>query len=139
MKARKFPIGSEIMREDGVSFRVWAPKRTSVELIIEPRPGKNIVSLSFDLAKENDDGYFSGCIKAAQEGSLYRFRLDGEEKLYPDPASRRQPYGPHGPSQVVDPDLFKWTDGSWHGIDARGQVLYEMHIGTFTQEGTWQA
>ena len=139
MKARKFPIGSEVTREDGVSFRVWAPKRTSVELIIEPRPGENIDSLIFDLAKENDDGYFSGSIKAAQEGSLYRFRLDGEEKLCPDPASRFQPYGPHGPSQVVDPDLFQWTDGSWHGIDARGQVLYEMHIGTFTQEGTWQA
>ncbi len=139
MKARKFPIGSEVTREDGVSFRVWAPKRTSVELIIEPRPGENIDSLIFDLAKENDDGYFSGCIKSAQEGSLYRFRLDGEEKLCPDPASRFQPYGPHGPSQVVDPDLFQWTDGSWHGIDARGQVLYEMHIGTFTQEGTWQA
>ena len=138
MTDRKFPIGSEI-RERAVSFRVWAPKWSSVEVIIEPRPGENRDILSFHLEKEGEEGYFSGDVKDAREGSLYRFRLDGQEKLYPDPASRCQPYGPHGPSEVVDPDLFKWTDAAWRGIDTKGQVLYEMHIGTFTEEGTWQA
>jgi maltooligosyltrehalose trehalohydrolase len=135
---RKFPIGSEIW-ERAVSFRVWVPKWSSVEVIIEPRPGENRDILSFHLEKEGDEGYFSGDIKDAREGSLYRFRLDGQEKLYPDPASRYQPYGPRGPSEVVDPDLFKWTDAPWRGIDTKGQVLYEMHIGTFTEEGTRQA
>ena len=59
------------------------------------------------------DGYFSGLISNARAGSLYRFRLDGNKSLYPDPASRFQPAGPHGPSQVIDPAAFSWTDGNW--------------------------
>ncbi|HEY2155541.1 MAG TPA: malto-oligosyltrehalose trehalohydrolase, partial [Isosphaeraceae bacterium] len=61
------------------------------------------------------------------------------EKTMPDPASRWQPEGPHGPSCVVDPAAFAWTDRDWRGLSIRGQVLYEMHIGTFTSEGTWEA
>ena len=57
----------------------------------------------------------------------------------PDPASRFQPDGPHGASAVVDPAAFSWTDSGWPGIKLEGQVLYEMHIGTFTKEGTWNA
>src|SRR5262249_62328678 len=71
-------------------------------------------------------------------GALYRFRL-GEERLYPDPASRFQPRGPHGPSEVIDPTTFRWTDQAWKGISPRGRVIYEMHVGTFTTEGTWRA
>src|SRR5205823_3386241 len=72
-------------------------------------------------------------------GTRYRFRLDGEQALYPDPASRFQPDGVHGPSQVIDPGAFRWTDGAWRGAGLHGQVLYEMHVGTFTHEGTWEA
>jgi maltooligosyltrehalose trehalohydrolase len=86
-----------------------------------------------------DQGYFSGEVPEAGAGTLYRFRLDGDEALYPDPASRFQPEGPHGPSQVVDPGEFRWTDGQWRGTSLKGQVIYEMHIGTFTREGTWAA
>ena len=82
--------------------------------------------------------YFHGFVPAAA-GTRYRFRLDGEDKLYPDPASRFQPEGPHGPSQIVDPAAFAWTDHGWRGASLPGQVLYEMHIGTFTPEGTWEA
>ena len=57
----------------------------------------------------------------------------------PDPASRFQPEGPHGPSEVVDPAAFRWTDGDWAGVPARGQVIYELHVGTFTPEGTYAA
>jgi maltooligosyltrehalose trehalohydrolase len=70
-------------------------------------------------------------------GSLYRFRLDGSSQLFPDPASRFQPDGPHGPSQVVDSNSFRWTDSAWRGVALPGQVIYELHIGTFTPEGTW--
>ena len=68
-----------------------------------------------------------------------QFRLDEDPQPYPDPASRFQPRGPHGPSEVIDPTEFEWTDGVWKGVGVKGQVLYEMHIGTFTQEGSWDA
>ncbi len=85
------------------------------------------------------DGYFSGSVASASPGSLYQFKLDNDERLYPDPESRFQPEGPHGPSQVVDPKAFHWTDKRWKGINAQGQILYELHLGTFTAEGTWNA
>jgi maltooligosyltrehalose trehalohydrolase len=85
------------------------------------------------------DGYFAGTVGSAGVGSLYRFRLDEGSDLYPDPESRFQPEGPHGPSQVIDPSVFPWTDSRWEGIDPQGQIVYELHIGTFTQEGTWDA
>src|SRR5262245_26170458 len=69
----------------------------------------------------------------------YRFRLDYGNRLFPDPASRFQPEGPHGPSQIVSPYSYRWKDDSWPGVSIEGQVLYEMHIGTFAKEGTWNA
>lgn len=71
-------------------------------------------------------------------GTDYRYRLDGGDG-YPDPASRFQPEGPHGPSRVIDPDAFQWTDREWAGVPIERAVIYEMHIGTFTPEGTWAA
>jgi len=91
----------------------------------------------FELASEGG-GYFSGVVACSRAGDLYRYRLDGGE-CFPDPASRFQPDGPFGPSQVVDPDRFSWSDAGWRGPDLAGQVIYEMHVGTFTAEGTWQA
>ncbi|MGH9938348.1 MAG: malto-oligosyltrehalose trehalohydrolase [Blastocatellia bacterium] len=126
-------IGAGVLPRGGTHFRVWAPRRRTVEVVIESASG-----LAFDLAPE-DDGYFAGVIQSIGDGALYRFRLDGSGQLYPDPASRYQPKGPHGPSQVVDPNGFKWTDHDWRGVDLRGQVIYEMHIGTFTREGVWAA
>jgi len=90
------------------------------------------------LASEGD-GYFAALAPAARVGTLYRYRLGASTSCFPDPASRAQPFGPHGPSQVVDPDAFVWTDQSWGGISVEGQVLYELHVGTFTPEGTWRA
>jgi maltooligosyltrehalose trehalohydrolase len=121
------PIGAEIQPGDKVHFRVWAPKRSSVSVVLED--GKEV-----PLEAEGQ-GYFSGLV-AGSAGTLYRYRLDGK-KAYPDPATRFQPDGPHGPSQVVDPGRFAWTDHAWHGCEAAGQIIYEMHIGTFTTEGTW--
>src|ERR1044072_14995 len=103
--ARGLAVGAEALPGGGVHFRVWAPRRRRVEVIFEgdgaPKP--------FTL-EEEEGGYFSGLAEHAREGALYRFRLDGDEYLYPAPASRFQPEGPHKASRVVDPTTFEWTD-----------------------------
>ena len=126
---RRYPIGAELIGDGPAHFRVWAPKAKRLEVSIE---GK------FHELQSEANGYFSGSVDA-RAGKLYRFRVNGEGNLYPDPASRFQPEGPHGPSCVVDPARFNWTDASWKGIAMPGQIIYEMHIGTFTPEGTWRA
>jgi maltooligosyltrehalose trehalohydrolase len=78
-------------------------------------------------------------VPVARAGTLYRFRLDKGTESYPDVASRFQPDGPHGPSQVIDPGAFQWHDQHWRGVPLEGQVMYEMHVGTFTPAGTWEA
>lgn len=123
------PVGAEIVPEGGVHFRVWAPLRRKVEVIASGG--------AFPLRRE-DDGYFSGVAVEVRDGDTYCFRLDAGD-AFPDPASRFQPEGPHGPSQVVNPDAFHWSDQSWTGVELAGQVIYELHIGTFTPEGTWES
>jgi maltooligosyltrehalose trehalohydrolase len=124
---RKYPVGAEILPEGGAHFRVWAPVRRSVEVISDHGSTK--------LVRESD-GYFSGVVESVSDGALYRYRLDGRDQL-PDPASRFQPEGPHGPSQLVDASKFRRTDQSWRGLSLEGQVIYELHVGTFTPAGTW--
>lgn len=128
---RRWPIGVELL-SGGAHARVWAPKAKRVELVAEPDGQATVL-------EGEGNGYFSGAVSGLEAGGLYRFRLDGKEMLYPDPMSRFQPEGPHGPSQLVDPHRFAWTDQSWQGRAIRGQVIYEMHIGTFTPDGTWDA
>lgn len=128
--ARRMPIGAEFIPGRGVHFRVWAPRRKRVDVVLET----GAVALEPDAG-----GYFSGWARSARPGALYRFRLDGREALYPDPVSRFQPEGPHGPSEVIDPGAFSWTDTGWPGLAPEGQVIYEIHTGTFTREGTWAA
>jgi maltooligosyltrehalose trehalohydrolase len=85
-----------------------------------------------------EGGYFACHVPEASAGTRYRFRLDGAGP-FPDPASRFQPDGPHGVSEVVAPDAFDWHDAGWAGVRLQGTVLYELHVGTFTREGTWRA
>jgi maltooligosyltrehalose trehalohydrolase len=131
---RRLPVGAEVQPGGGVHFRVWAPRTHGVEVVVEGGDGDAV-------ALEGEDGeYFSGLVEGAGPGTRYRFRLGGDDAgLYPDPASRFQPEGPHGPSEVVDPAAFRWSDAGWRGVPLEGEVLYEMHIGTFTREGTWEA
>jgi maltooligosyltrehalose trehalohydrolase len=140
--ARRMPVGAEVVEGGGVHFRVWAPGRRKVEVVVEPpEPEPGAEPAAFALKAEKK-GYFAGLVSRLKSGMLYRFCLDEDPLLYPDPASRFQPNGPHGPSQVVDPQEFAWNDQDWHGIsadDSGGHVIYEMHIGTFTKEGTWEA
>jgi maltooligosyltrehalose trehalohydrolase len=89
--------------------------------------------------QRDSDGYFSGLVADAQVGSRYRFQLDDESELAIDPASRFQPEGPHGASQIIDPNAFHWHDAQWKGVSLADAVIYEMHIGTFTSQGTWAA
>jgi len=129
---RRYPVGVEPLSDGSVHVRVWAPKCRTVAVVFEP-DGRAVT------LKAEDGGYFSASVTDVPVGSLYRFRLDGGGTLYPDPVSRFQPEGPHGPSQVVDPFRFDWTDHAWKGRPIEGQVIYEMHVGTFTKEGTWDA
>jgi maltooligosyltrehalose trehalohydrolase len=131
---RRLPVGAERVTATDAHFRVWAPRANEVELVVEEQGSR---TRSVRLEPE-PDGYFS-TVAEATAGTLYRYRLDRAGMEYPDPVSRFQPAGPHGPSMVVDPDVFAWTDGDWPGVELTGQVLYEMHIGTFTAEGTWAA
>ena len=134
---RRYPIGAEPHAPDRTHFRVWAPKAQRLEVAIQADGNRDSAPAVVELAPEGN-GYFSG-EAAAGAGALYRFRLDGGVQLYPDPASRSQPLDPHNASAVVDPGAFRWTDGPWRGRPLRGQVLYELHVGTFTPEGTWAA
>lgn len=134
---RRYPIGAELIGPNKTHFRVWAPKAKNVDLVLESGAEKNAERNFHPLTRE-DGGYFSGTAEAGA-GALYRFRINDAENFHPDPASRFQPQGPHGPSCIVNPTQFKWTDEKWRGVKMRGQIVYEMHIGTFTPEGTWRA
>ncbi|MDD5533920.1 MAG: hypothetical protein PHC52_14095, partial [Syntrophales bacterium] len=134
---RRMPVGAEFTPA-GVHFRVWAPARKKVQVAVKSIPGRKSDSLLVELVSEKD-GYFSGTVESIPAGTLYQFKLDNQEKLIPDPASRFQPEGPHGPSEIVDPGTFAWTDAGWEGVRLEDQIIYEMHIGTYTPEGTWQA
>lgn len=125
MSARRRAIGAEVL-DRGVDFRVWAPDHRELSVVVAGR--------DFPLDRE-EDGYFRAIVAEAHAGTRYRFRIDGAPETYPDPASRYQPEGPHGPSEVVDPRGFRWHEFTM----PRERVLYEMHIGTFTLEGTWRA
>ena len=122
-------LGAQVV-EEGVQFRVWAPKAHRVEVLL----GNDA---TYSLVRDKD-GYFSGITSDASPGMTYRYRLDGE-KDYPDPCSRFQPEGPHGPSQIVNPSTYHWRDDDWPGVHMAGQVIYELHFGTFTEEGTFDA
>src|SRR5689334_20206991 len=115
-------IGAHIVpQKGGVHFRIWAPLRKRAEVILEAGPGAPA-----EVEFSSEGGYFTGFAPGAAAGTRYRFRLDGVG-LYPDPASRFQPDGPHGSSEVIDFGGFEWTDSAWKGVPLKGQVIYEMH------------
>jgi maltooligosyltrehalose trehalohydrolase len=124
----RLPIGAEYQSADTASFRVWAPLAEKIDVIFE-------TGEATPLAPEAD-GYFSATIPIPS--IKYKYRIDGGEP-FPDPASKYQPEGPHGFSQLVNPETFQWSDTQWPGVRLEGQVIYEMHLGTFTPEGTWKA
>ena len=119
-----------------VHFRVWAPyaKRVTVDLVGPSQlPRDQPIQL-----KPCEHGYFESTVCGIELGARYRYVLD-EQKSRPDPVSRFQPEGVHGPSAVIDPHTFQWSDDRWSGTPIERFIIYELHVGTFTREGTFQA
>lgn len=112
----------------GVRFRLWAPGAGEAAVVLEGR-GRDVPMTP------RPHGFFEAESERVAPGTLYRYRVDG--RLRPDPASRYQPQGVHGPSMVVDPGSFRWHDGIWGGAVPERLVFYELHVGTFTPEGTF--
>jgi maltooligosyltrehalose trehalohydrolase len=131
----------------GVRFRVWAPNARSVALHVR-RGALPVTSRQLPVASRAENqgletgnwpletGVWQIDVVDAAPGDRYAYSIDGRDPL-PDPASRFQPDGVHGWSEIVDPGAFAWTDAGWHGLDPRRAVVYELHVGTFTPEGTF--
>src|SRR5688572_7641538 len=115
------------VESNGVRFSVWAPKAKQVSV----RIGKQEHKL-----ESRGAGVFEALVAGAKAGDDYKYVLDGGE-AYPDPVSRFQPEGVHGPSRVVDPNTFKWTDDDWQAPAMADYVIYELHVGTFTKDRTF--
>ncbi len=124
-------LGALFEGDGTTTFRLWAPDRRRVEVVAE-HAGERICS----RLEPEAEGYYSARV-LAPPGTRYRFRLDGGQS-FPDPCSRFQPDGPHGPSEVVDFRAFHWSDSQWRGVSVRDAVIYELHVGTFTPEGTYE-
>jgi len=123
-------VGADVVPAGGVHFRVWAPDHQSVEVELSGDPPR------WRKLEREKDGYWAGMVPEARAGMRYKYRLNGKDS-WPDPASRFQPEGPHHASQIVDPRAYSWRDATWRGLPLRGQIIYELHVGTFTREGTW--
>jgi malto-oligosyltrehalose trehalohydrolase len=126
------PFGSSLLPGGGVLFRLWAPSAKQVDLCLmtESRPPETIAM------DKRPGGWFSCRSPKAAPGHLYQFRVD-QDLMVPDPASRYQPQDVHGPSMICDPHAFFWEDNSWHGRPWEEAVIYELHVGTFSKQGTF--
>src|SRR5690606_3850937 len=125
------PLGATYLGDDTYTFHLWAPHASDVKLrLLDPE--ERLVPL-----QPVDDGFFQGRVEGIAPGTRYFYRLD-DEKDRPDPTSRAQPEGVHGPSQLVDPH-FEWEDSGWAGLPLQRYIIYELHVGTFTPEGTFDA
>ena len=125
-------FGARVIGPDCVGFKVWAPHVQRLAVELTDRGGTAIPM------QQSADGYFDLILEGVRPGSRYRYLLNGKTGR-PDPVSRSQPEGVHGPSAVVDPDSFRWTDMSWRGLPLENFIIYELHVGTFTTEGTFDA
>ncbi|HEX2252442.1 MAG TPA: malto-oligosyltrehalose trehalohydrolase [Thermoanaerobaculia bacterium] len=138
---RELSLGALYDPEAGVTrFRVWAPRARRVELLIS-EPGERVLELEAEQGGPERSGYFRAAVEDAAPGTLYRYRLHlaegGETIERADPASRHQPRGVHGPSEVVASD-HPWQAEGWSGVPLADTVLYEIHVGTFSEEGTFE-
>jgi maltooligosyltrehalose trehalohydrolase len=128
MHSHSMPFGAELLSNGSVRFRLWAPKAQRVDLCLEDR--KAHLPLS-----PLEHGWFELITAQAGAGTLYRFRID-DAVTVPDPASRYQPSDVYGPSEVIDP-RFPWNDDKWTGRPWEEAAIYELHVGTFTPDGTF--
>ncbi len=131
----RLDLGANVVA-GGVQFRVWAPNATHVAVVVGG-PSDIDAPARHELAAESA-GYFGGVVDGMGAGARYRYSLDGGQP-FPDPCSRSQPDGPHEASAVVDPSEFAWQDAGWRGPSSDGLAIYELHVGTFTSAGTFDA
>jgi maltooligosyltrehalose trehalohydrolase len=126
-----------VLRDGSVRFSVWAPNAHRVAVRVLTREGAG----EHELAKVGESGVYEGVVRDVGAGADYKYVLFGRggRRELPDPVSRWQPDGVHGPSRVLDPAAFRWTDGEWRGIRMADYIVYELHIGTFTAAGTFDA
>ena len=123
------PFGAEVLPDGRVRFQLWAPSQAAVALVVEDE--QRVLPMT-----PLEDGFFGLTTDAARVGSRYRFQLEDGFRV-PDPASRWQPEDVHGPSVVVDPRAYAWQHTAWRGRPWAEAVLYELHVGAFTEEGTF--
>jgi maltooligosyltrehalose trehalohydrolase len=121
---------------DGAHFRVWAPTARNLEVVLESSNRASGVQTPHILMTKSADGTWSAFISGVKAGDRYRYRVDGQGP-FPDPASRFQPEGTHGPSEIIDPNSFVWSDAAWRGVELNKLIIYELHVGTFTPAGTF--
>src|SRR5215831_13261557 len=125
-------VGATYHQHGLCTFTVWAPLKKTMQLHIV-RPTEQTINM-----QQDQWGYFTAEVENIKPGCEYFFNPDGK-KDFPDPASHHQPGGVHGPSGVVDHAAYQWSDIQWTGIPFHEYVLYELHVGTFTNEGTFDA
>ena len=127
------PFGAEQCGEGCIRFRLWGPAANEVNLCLNEAAGAVLLPMT-----QSAGGWFELCTDRARIGSHYKFQVD-KGQMVPDPASRFQPRDVHGPSEVIDPASFNWQDSSWTGRSWEQAVIYEVHLGTFSSEGTFAA
>jgi maltooligosyltrehalose trehalohydrolase len=126
--------GANVLRARGTRFNVWAPRAEHVSV----RLRSGAAAGDHALARA-EGGVFEGVVAHAHAGDDYVYVLNGSGRALPDPTSRFQPAGVHGPSRIVDPASFHWTDDAWTGLAMPDFIIYELHTGTFTEAGTFDA
>ncbi|MGH6895231.1 MAG: malto-oligosyltrehalose trehalohydrolase [Geminicoccaceae bacterium] len=127
--AHRMPFGAQLQDDGTVRFQLWAPSRDAVALVLLDQPGGLPMT-------RLEDGFFAVTTDAVHAGSHYRFQLDDGSRV-PDPASRHQPEDVHGPSEVIDPRAYVWQNAAWRGRPWHETVLYELHLGAFAEQGTF--
>jgi malto-oligosyltrehalose trehalohydrolase len=133
-KLHRIPQGADVVPGGGVRFRLWAPNCTHIA--VETRDGRE-PARSLPMVPSGD-GWYEILVPYARAGTRYQYILPDGMRV-PDPASRFQPDDAHGPSEVVDPTAYAWSDAAWSGRPWHEAVLYELHVGAFTPEGTFRA
>ena len=125
-----------------MEFRVWAPKLKQLAVRILGDQPRTIPMTMNHPPDSESGGEFVATVADVTEGMDYSYVLDAgldSERERPDPVSRLQPHGVHGPSRVVNPESFRWSDEMWAGIPLKDFIIYELHVGTLTTEGTFEA
>jgi len=134
-RRHSMPFGAELAGSGEVRFRLWAPAAHRVDLLLCDATGAALHATPMEPLA---DGWFSLLSDAAGNGTLYRFRIDGTH-VVPDPASRCNPQGVHGPSEVIDPTTYHWQDAAWRAPPWHEAISYELHVGTFNRPGSFAA